>query len=71
MILEKAKKIKMSINQTKDQKLKQKKTKKMYHTILKSFTNHEVQLLNFVKNIPCGYLRLKLNQLIEKGLMGF
>ena len=42
MIIEKAKKIKMSINQTKDQKLKQKKTKKMYHTILKSFTNHEV-----------------------------
>ena len=28
MILEKAKKIKMSINQTKDQKLKQKKPKK-------------------------------------------
>ena len=71
MILEKAKKIKMSINQTKDQKLKQKKNKKMYYTILKSFTNHEVWLLNFVKNIPCGYLRLKLNQLIEKGLMGF
>ena len=75
MILEKAKKIKMSINQTKDQKLKQNKTKKnkkkMYYTILKSFTNHEVWLLNFVKNIPCGYLRLKLNQLMEEGLMGF